>query len=85
MMSIIERYKWYKLGIVKKNVNEKMQMFFKTQPTEEQLLILDEMGTTSNNAINLALLLVFIFGAILGGLFVHFFLYYKSLLGLPLF
>jgi hypothetical protein len=84
-MSIIEKYKWYQMGIVKKYVSEKMQMFFKTIPTEEQLIRIDEMIQEDKNQWIIACWLMFILGALLSGILVYSLIQLKYLLGLPIF
>ena len=84
-MSIIERYKWFKAGIVKRGTDELMQYFFKTNPTDEQLMYLDEMNNKNNNAFGVGIFIAGVMGAIVGGAIVYFYLYFKFLMGLPLF
>lgn len=84
-MSIIEKYKWYKAGIVKRNVDERMQLFFKTNPTDEQLILLDEMNNESNIAFGVGVFFAILLGIIIGLGIMYYWLYFKYLLGIPLF
>jgi hypothetical protein len=71
-MPLLEKYKWYQCGIVKAGTNERMQRFFKTNPSEEQLLILDEMDKINNFIILLGVLLYFVLGVLVGYLIFYF-------------
>jgi hypothetical protein len=65
-MSLLSRYKWFKLGIVTRKTNVNMQRFFKTNPTEEQLLLLDEMSKENDNVFIIALFIYFVLGFVAG-------------------
>jgi hypothetical protein len=65
-MPLLEKYKWFQRGIVKAGTNERLQRFFKTNPTEEQLMILDEIDKINNVSWLLAILGYFIAGLTIG-------------------
>jgi hypothetical protein len=73
-MSLLEKYKWFQKGIIKYGTNERLQRFFKTNPTEEQLMMLDEMDKTNTVIWMIGLLIYFAVGAI-GGV-----LWYRALI-----
>jgi hypothetical protein len=68
MTSILEKYRWFQKGIVKANTTENWQNFFKTNPSEEQIMILDEIDKKNNLLWLLCVLLYFIGGLLLGWL-----------------
>lgn len=74
---------WYTKGIVKRNVPEKMQEFFKTNPSKDQLILLDEIDSNNNTIVNMALVVIFGFGMFIGGFIAYYYCYFKTLLGLP--
>jgi hypothetical protein len=82
-MSLTEKYIWYQRGIVKRNVPEKLQEFFKTKPTNEQLIILDEITQDNNRLENVAIVFLFGLGMLTGGILVYYYCYIQTLLGLP--
>lgn len=47
-MNIIEKYEYFKKGLVTRGTSINMQKFFKTQPTPEQLLIISQMNRDDN-------------------------------------
>jgi hypothetical protein len=68
---------------VKRNVSEKLQEFFKTNPTNEQLIILDDLNHINNTTVNGLIFLVLIFGLIIGVMIGYYYCYLKALLELP--
>jgi hypothetical protein len=69
-MSLTEKYLWYTKGIVKTNVDETLQEFFKTNPTQEQLLLLDKRNQTADMGLLVYTVLVLILGILLGIFFI---------------
>lgn len=65
-MSLLSNYKWFKLGIVTRKTNVNMQRFFKTNPTEEQLLLLDELNRETENMLYVGLFIYLILGCAIG-------------------
>ena len=65
-MSLLEKYKWFQTGIVKAGVNVKLQKFFKTNPTEEQLMLLDEMDKVNEAIWWGIIILYFVLGIAIG-------------------
>ena len=85
MTSLLEKYKWFRYGIVKPHVNEKLQRFFKTDITEEQIVFLNEYLEEQNTGFLISLLLYAILFFVLGVTIAYSFLKFKYMLGLPLF
>ena len=65
-MSLLEKYKWYQTGIVKAGVTVNLQKFFKTNPTEEQLMLLDEASKMNDTIMWLIVILYLGLGVLLG-------------------
>ena len=65
-MSLLEKYKWFQTGIVKAGVTVNLQKFFKTNPTEEQLMLLDDITKTNDTIMWLIVVLYLFLGALLG-------------------
>lgn len=84
-MSWLSKYKYFKQGIIKMNTSEETQRFFKTNPTEDQLMILDEIEKKEMWAIVLIIFLILIAGMIFGGILLYYYLKFQFLLGNPIF
>jgi hypothetical protein len=65
-MSFLEKYKWYQKGVVRQNTPEKMQQFFKTKPTEEQLMLLDDLDKSNIFLVLVLMSALFGLGILLG-------------------
>ena len=65
-MDLLEKYELFKKGLVPRNTNMTMQKFFKTEPTTDQLLYLQEMTRQNNAVATLGSILMLIYGIILG-------------------
>jgi fatty-acid desaturase len=65
-MGIYEKYKWFLQGTVKAGTSEKWQKFFKTNPSEDQIQLLDEIYKNDNMLWLIAVLLYFIGGLMVG-------------------
>jgi len=65
-MSLLEKYVWFQKGIVKSGADVRLQKFFKTNPTEEQIMMLDDMDKINNTVWLTGLLLYFIMGILAG-------------------
>jgi len=65
-MSYLEKYKWFQNGIVKAGVSITTQKFFKTNPTEEQLMLLDEINKANGIYWGLVIFLCTILGLLIG-------------------
>ena len=67
-MSLLKKYSYFKAGITMQNTNYLMQKFFKTNPTEKQILILDDMIEREKNLWLCVVLLYLFLGIVLGAL-----------------
>ena len=65
-MSLLEKYRWFQNGIVSAGTEPRLQKFFKTNPTEEQILFLSEREKIRDAAWLLCILGYFIAGLALG-------------------
>ena len=65
-MPLLEKYKWFQKGIVKTGTTVKLQQFFKTKPTEEQLLLLDDIDKDNMMIVMFMWLVLSILGVALG-------------------
>lgn len=65
-MPLLEKYKWFQKGIVKTGTTVKLQQFFKTKPTEEQLLILDDIDKDNMLLIMFMFFALFLLGVLIG-------------------
>lgn len=63
----LERYSYFKKGQVLSNVSLKLQQFFKTNPTEEQLCLLDQIHDEQQRKDTVILALVLVVYMLLGG------------------
>ncbi len=68
-MKLLEAYKYFQAGVVKFGVNETTQRFFKTNPTEEQILLLDKISDQSNIITYLFKLVYLLIGVEIGIMF----------------
>ena len=71
-MSLFEKYKWFQDGIIKAGTEPRLQKFFKTNPTEEQIILLSERETMRD-----AIWLVCIIAYFIGGLMLGYLLFYS--------
>lgn len=71
-MSWIEKYKWFERGIAMNGTSVQMQKFFQTKPTEEQLLILDDISRQEFVMSILLALVVFLEGVLFGAMLICF-------------
>jgi hypothetical protein len=70
-MDLLTKYKWFKKGIVTRNTSVKLQHFFKTEPTEEQLMMLDDIDKDNTMVIILMFLFMFVYGFLFGLFWVY--------------
>jgi len=66
VMELLEKYEYYEKGIVKANVNESMQNFFKTKPTKDQLLLVQQILRNREAAWAMIVILMAVIGVLLG-------------------
>lgn len=65
-MELLEKYEYYEKGIVKQNVNEGMQEFFKTKPTKDQLLLVQRILRNREASWAMVVVLMVIVGVLFG-------------------
>ena len=65
-MSLLDKYVRYKQGFVETGVNILTQKFFKTNPTEEQLVLLQKMSDQSGTVYALLALMLGALGVLIG-------------------
>jgi len=65
-MTWIEKSRYVQKGIVPPGTSVRMQEFLKTNPTEEQLMMMDEMDKTNSSLVLIVAGLYFIGGLIAG-------------------
>jgi len=65
-MSLLYKYAMFKAGLVDINVNITMQKFFKTNPTEEQLILMQRLSDQAGALYMLLAALFCVFGVVIG-------------------
>ena len=65
-MGVLENYKKWKKNELNQKIDKEMMQFFNTNPTEEQLIILDDYTKKIGILLFIAIGLYFLFGVILG-------------------
>lgn len=70
-MSIMDKYKWFKMGIVKRYTSETMQQLFKTILTDEQILLIDSIMIEEKQRTDFYVTILFVLGVVFGGLVVY--------------
>ena len=68
-MSILKKYKKYQEGVVIYGTTPKMQEFFKTKPTEKQIMLLDDIDNQALILYGAVLILYLLIGVLWGILF----------------
>jgi hypothetical protein len=67
----MDKYKWFKMGIVKRYTSETMQQLFKTILTDEQILLIDSIMIEEKQRTDFYVALLFVLVIVFGGLIVY--------------
>ena len=65
-MSFLKKYKKYQEGVVISGTTPKMQEFFKTKPTEKQIMLLDDLNEQTTAWVILGLVVYMLLGFLIG-------------------
>lgn len=80
-MSLVEKYRLWKRNDAVKNISQDIVDFFRTNPSEDQLVILDRVSKKDNLLFGIIALCYFALGIVLGFLIAHSY-YLKTLVEL---